>query len=174
MPPSDAGKPGNDPASGSANGERQCNLLQTYLKDLSFEAPRVPGILFGHRQPGLQFDVSNHYSLCVEASAKLGEIFAVEVRVRLEARTEDQPLFLIEATQGGLFELKGYPLEEKDYVLRTRAVEMIYPWARELVSSLVGRAGFPRIQMRAVDFEARYNQAMQEYLAATEGSGSGG
>lgn len=170
MPPNDANQSGPRAASGS----RQCNLLQIYLKDLSFEAPRVPGILFGHRRPGLQFDLANHYSLCVEASAKLGEIFAVEVMVRLEARDENQPLFLIEVTQGGLFELVGYPVEEKDYVLRTRAVELVYPWVRETVSSLVGRAGFPRVQMQVIDFEARYNQALQDYLAATEGPGGNG
>ena len=51
---------------------RQCNLLQLYVKGVSFEAPGVPGILFGHEQPSLQFDVSSTYNLSAEGSAKLG------------------------------------------------------------------------------------------------------
>ena len=57
---------------------------------------------------------------------------------------------------------------EQDYVLRTKAPETLYPYARELVSSLVSRAGFPRLQLKPFNFESRYSQAMQEYYAAAE------
>ena len=162
MTTNETGGTGMDESAG-----KQCNLLQLYIKDASFEAPAVPGILFGHDQPELLFDVSNTYELSAEASAKLGEVYAVQVRVTVQARAGDRTLFLIEVVQGGLFEVLGYGDEaEKDKVLRTRAVETLYPYARELVSSLVSRAGFPRLQLRAVNFESRYSRAMQEYYEA--------
>lgn len=151
---------------------RECNLLKLYVKGVSFEAPAVPGILFGHEQPVLRFDVSSTYKLSAEASAKLGEVFGVVVRVTVEALAGDQTLFLIEVEQGGLFELLGYAADEKDEILRTKAPEMLYPYARELLSSLVSRAGFPRLQLKPFDFEKGYLRAMQEYRDATAGLAS--
>jgi len=151
------------PATGPATG-KQCNLLQLFIKDASFEAPGVPGILFGHDQPELAFDVANTYELCAEASAKLGEVYTVLVRVTVQARAGEKTLFLVEVQQGGLFEVLGYEdADERDQVLRVKGAEALYPYARELVSSLVSRAGFPRLQLRAVNFESRYSKAMQEY-----------
>lgn len=154
------------PGSGQAAGQ-QCNLLQLYVKDVSFEAPGVPGILFGHEQPDLIFDVSNTYELCADASARLGDVYGVLVRVTVQAHAGDRTLFLIEVEQGGLFELTGGNDEERDRLLRTRAVEALYPYARELVSSLVSRAGFPRLQLRAINFESRYSAAMREFHEAS-------
>jgi preprotein translocase subunit SecB len=159
MATNESGGAGNGQAAG-----QQCNLLQLFIKDASFEAPGVPGILFGHEQPELHFDVSNTYELCTEATAKLGEVYAVLVRVTVQAKAGDKTLFLIEVQQGGLFEVRGCDDPEgKDRILRVKGAEALYPYARELVSSLVSRAGFPRLQLAAVNFESRYTKAMQEY-----------
>lgn len=152
--------------------DKQCNFMRLYLKNVSFEAPEVPGILFGHQQPVLQFDVACVHRLCAEASAKLGQVYGVDVRVTVECRAGDKALFLIEVEQGGLFELVGYAEDEKDAVLRTRAPEMLFPYARELVGSLVSRAGFPRLQLKPFDFEKGYVRSMQEYREATENAAS--
>ncbi len=159
----------NDTA-GSGNGQAaggQCNLLQLFIKDASFEAPGVPGILFGHDQPELAFDVSITYQLCAEASVKLGDVYTVLVRVTVEAKAGSKTLFLVEVQQGGLFEVLGYDQQDdRDRALRVKGAEALYPYARELVSSLVSRAGFPRLQLKAVNFESRYSRAMQEYQDA--------
>jgi preprotein translocase subunit SecB len=162
-----------DSGPGKGDGAaRQCNLVSLYVKGVSFEAPAVPGILFGHEQPALKFDVSSTYELSAEASAKVGEIFGVVVRVTVEAVAGDKTLFLIEVEQGGLFEVVGYAGEAQDEVLRTKAPEMLYPYARELVSSLVSRAGFPRLQLKPFDFERGYLRAMREYREAMAGAAS--
>lgn len=141
---------------------RSCTLLQVYLRDVSFEAPGVPGVLFGHDRPDLEFAVVNDYSLSAEASTKLGDVYAVNVRITVRARNGDKALFLIEVEQGGLFEVKGYERDELDSVLRITAPEAIYPYARELVSSLVSRAGFPRLQLRPFEFDGGLARALQE------------
>jgi preprotein translocase subunit SecB len=151
----------NEPAGPTRD---QCNLLQLFVKGVSFEAPSVPGILFGHQQPELFFDVTNSYEFSAEASAKLGDVYSVVVRVTVSAKAGDKTLFLIEAEQGGLFEVTGYEDQDaRDKVLRVKGAEALYPYARELVGSLVSRAGFPRLQLRPVNFESLYSKAMQEY-----------
>ena len=103
-------------------------------------------------------------------------VFGVQPQRRrveeMEALAGDQTLFLIEVEQGGLFELVGYAADDKDAILRTKAPEMLYPYARELLSSLVSRAGFPRLQLKPFDFEKGYLRAMQEYRDATAGLAS--
>lgn len=157
-----------DEAAPAASGDtagRQCNLLQLFVKGASFEAPQVPGILFGHDQPELVFDVTNTYEICTAASAKLGEVYSVIVRVTVQAQAGARTLFLIEVEQGGLFEVTGYGEDEdaRDKVLRVTGAAALYPYARELVGSLVSRAGFPRLQLKPVNFESLYSRAMQDY-----------
>ena len=151
----------------AAPGAPGIALQNVYVKDVSFEAPGVPGILFGHEQPELLFDVANTYELCADASVRLGDVYSVLVRITVQARAGDKTLFLIEVEQGGLFEVAGCSDEERDRLLRTRGAEALYPYARELVSSLVSRAGFPRLQLRAINFESRYSAAMREHHEAS-------
>lgn len=146
----------------AGNASVQCRLLHLYLKDVSFEAPRVPGILFGHGPPAVEYHVSNTYQLSVEASRNLGEVYDVTVHVTVKATGGDKVLFLIEVQQGGLFELKGYTAEEQETVLHTRAPEALYPYVRELVASLAHRAGFPRLSLQPIDFSARHAEETRE------------
>jgi len=147
----------DDPS--SAVGEapaKRCDLRLIYLKDVSFEAPHVPGILFGHEQPELQFSIESAYKLSVANHEGLGNVFDVLVTVNVEATAGGRSLFLIEVHQGGLFEVDGYSVEDTEVVLRTKAPEMLYPYARELVTSLISRGGFPSVRLRPLNFEALY------------------
>ncbi|MEO8224075.1 MAG: protein-export chaperone SecB [Gammaproteobacteria bacterium] len=135
---------------------RQCELRQLFLRDLSFEAPHVPGILFGHEQPAIELSVETTWKLSVESTKSLGDVYEVTVDITVKANAGDRPMFLIDLQQGGLFEVHGYEGEDLNFLLRTRAPEMLYPYARELISTLVGRAGFPRLYLRALNFEKVY------------------
>lgn len=163
----------DDPA---GNGSRQtpakqCKLNHLYLKDASFEAPHVPGILFWNEQPELVVTVHDAYTLRVDdIPQEAGEVYDVEVHMSVRATAGGKCLFLVEVKQGGLVELLGYGKEEADFVLRTRGVEALYPYVRELVNSLVVRGGFPRLALRPLDFESRYSQAMEEYQQSVQQS----
>ena len=142
-----------------AGGEvpkKRCDVRMIYLKDVSFEAPHVPGILFGHEQPELQFSIESTYKLSVANHEGLGNVYDVLVTVNVEATAGGRSLFLIEVHQGGLFEVSGYSSEDTDVVLRTKAPETLYPYARELVTSLISRGGFPSVRLRPLNFESLY------------------
>lgn len=145
------GKPAQSP---------QCNLRLLYLRDLSFESPHVPEILFGHEQPELK--------LSIESSHKIREkdVFDVLLELTVHAMAGEKSLFLIEVKQGGIFEISGYSTDETLALLKTKALEALYPYARELVSSLVSRGGFPRLQLRPLNFYALYAEARQSRVKA--------
>jgi preprotein translocase subunit SecB len=151
---------GGQPGAAGESGSKQCELRQLYLKDLSFESPHVPGILFGHDKPETSVSVSTSYKLSVERTGSLGDVYEVMLHITVGATSGDRTLFLVELHQGGMFEVTGYAPEDLDRLLRIRAPEMLYPYARELVASLVGRGGFPRMTMRAFNFEKLYAEAV--------------
>ncbi|QOJ32843.1 MAG: protein-export chaperone SecB [Gammaproteobacteria bacterium] len=135
-------------------------LRLVFLRDLSFESPHVPGVLFGHEQPELTFSVESGHRL------REKDLFEVSLDVTVHATAGDKSLFIIEVKQGGLFEIRGYPSEETMALLRTRAPEALYPYARELIASLVSRGGFPRLQLRPINFEAHYAEAQRTGVAS--------
>lgn len=138
---------------GAGAAAKECILRRVWLKDVSFESPHVPRILAGHEQPQLEFSAASSYSLSPEQES----VFEVLLTVTVTARGGDTTLFLVEVLQGGTFELRGYtsPAEIKQ-VLRTRGPEALFPYVRELVASLVQRCGFPRLQLRPINFEDVY------------------
>ncbi|MDH4022179.1 MAG: protein-export chaperone SecB [Gammaproteobacteria bacterium] len=146
----------NPTAEGGEAPKKHFELRLVYLKDVSFEAPHVPGILFGHEQPELQFGIETNYLLSVANHEGLGDVYDVLVTINVEATAAGRPLFLIEVHQGGLFEISGYSAEETDVVLRTKAPESVYPYARELITSLIARGGFPNVRLRPLNFAKLY------------------
>lgn len=145
----------NGNADSKPAGTRQCNLRMLFLKDLSFESPHVPGVLFGHEQPELKFSIESRHKLREKT------LFEVLLNMTVHAKAGEKSLFLIELEQGGLFEIEGYSTEETMYLLKTKCPETLYPYARELISSMASRGGFPRLQLRALDFEALYAESRQ-------------
>jgi preprotein translocase subunit SecB len=148
--------PENPTAGASESPKKHFELRMVYLKDVSFEAPHVPGILFGHEQPELQFNIEANYKLSIASNESMGDVYDVLVTINVEAKAADRTLFLIEVHHGGLFEISGYTEEEADVVLRTRAPEWVYPYARELITSLIARGGFPNVRLRPLNFAQLY------------------
>ncbi len=124
-----------------------CKLQLLFLKDLSFEAPKVPGVLFGHEQPQLQYTIETTHTL------RGKDTFEVVLELTVRAVGGDKTLFLIEVKQGGIFEMSGLTSDEMMVMLKTKAPEALFPYVRELIASLVSRGGFPRLQLAALDFE---------------------
>lgn len=135
-------------------------LRLVFLKDVSFESPHVPGVLFGHEQPELKLGIESTYRL------REKDLFEVALDVTVHATAGDKSLFIIEVKHGGLFEVRGYPTDETVMLLRTKGPEALYPYARELVASLVSRGGFPRLQLRPINFEERFAESERQRAAA--------
>jgi preprotein translocase subunit SecB len=140
------------------------NIQRMYLKDLSLEQPNSPQILLEQQQP--QVDIQ----LGVGAEQVADGIFEVTVTATVTTKVTDKVLFLVEAKQAGIFEIRNVPADQMQGIISIVCPQMIYPYLRAIVSDVCTRAGFPPILLTEVNFQAMF-QAQQEQ-AAQQGNGS--
>lgn len=140
------------------------NIQRMYLKDLSLEQPNSPQILLEQQQP--QVDIQ----LGVGAEQVADGIFEVTVTATVTTKVKDKVLFLVEAKQAGIFEIRDIPQDQMQGIVSIVCPQMIYPYLRAIVSDICTRAGFPPIMLTEVNFQAMF-QAQQEQQAAA-GNGS--
>jgi preprotein translocase subunit SecB len=140
-------------------------IQRMYLKDLSLEQPNSPQILLEQAQP--QVDIN----LGLQAEPVVDGIFEVAVTATVTTKVNDKVLFLVEAQQAGIFEIRNLPDEQMQGILSIVCPQMIYPYLRAIVSDVCTRAGFPPILLTEVNFQAMF-EAQQQQLAAQQGNGS--
>ena len=140
------------------------NIQRMYLKDLSLEQPNSPQILLEQQQP--QVDIN----LGLGAENIADGIYEVAVTATVTTKVSDKVLFLVEAKQAGIFEIRNLPDDQMQGVLGIVCPQMVYPYLRAIVSDVCTRAGFPPILLTEVNFQAMF-QAQQEQQAAAQGNG---
>jgi preprotein translocase subunit SecB len=138
-------------------------LQRIYLKDLSLEQPNSPQILLEQQQP--QVDIQ----LGMNAEAIADGVFEVAVTATVTTKVGDRVLFLIEAKQAGIFEIRNVPQDQVQGIVGVVCPQMIYPYLRALVSDVCTRAGFPPILLAEVNFQAMFEAQRQ----AQAGNGNG-
>jgi preprotein translocase subunit SecB len=139
-------------------------IQRLYLKDLSLEQPNSPQILLEQQQP--QVDIN----LGVGAEQVADGIFEVTVTATVTTKVQDKVLFLVEAKQAGIFEIRHVPQDQMQGIISIVCPQMIYPYLRAIVSDICTRAGFPPILLTEVNFQAMF-QAQQEQQAAQQANG---
>lgn len=138
-------------------------IQKIYTKDVSFESPNTPALFTHDFQPQLSVDLN------VESSKLENDVYHVVVRVTATTKVEDKTAFLCEVEQAGIFTLAGFNDAELSYMLGVQCPNALFPYARETVSDLVTRGGFPQLLLEPVNFEAMYHDHMQQAQAeATE------
>ena len=137
-------------------------IQRVYLKDLSLEQPNSPQILLEQQQP--QVDIN----LAMAAGGISDGIFEVTVTATVTTKVAEKVLFLVEAKQAGIFEIRNIPQEQMQGILGMVCPQMIYPYLRAIVSDICTRAGFPPIMLTEVNFQAMF-EAQQ---AQAGGNGS--
>jgi preprotein translocase subunit SecB len=125
-------------------------LQRMYLKDLSLEQPNSPQILLEQQQP--QVDIQ----LGMGAEAISEGMFEVAVTATVTTKLGDRTLFLIEAKQAAIFEIRNLPADQMQGILGVVCPQMIYPYLRAIVSDVCTRAGFPPILLAEVNFQAMF------------------
>ena len=132
-------------------------LHTMYVKDVSFEAPNSPGVfLETNINPETKINLSNMHT-------KVGDnSFDVALKVKVESSYEDKTIFIAEIEQGGVFTIKGYSDEETKALIAVFCPNTLFPFIRELVASLVSKAGFPALLLQPINFESLYSQAKEE------------
>ena len=141
-------------------------IQRIYLKDLSLEQPNSPQILVEQVQP--QVDIN----LAMSAEPVAEGVFEVAVTATVTTKVQDKTLFLVEAKQAGIFEIRNVPDEQLSGLISVVCPQMVYPYLRAIVSDVCTRAGFPPILLTEVNFQAMF-EAQQQAAAEQAGSASG-
>ncbi len=140
------------PHEGAQNGMDQdaprVQVVGQYIKDLSFENPGVGGS--ANVRPQIELNVD------LQARQVQVEHFEVELKLRVSAKSEDKPLFLLELVYGGLFQLHNIPDEVRQQVLLIEAPHILFPFARRIVADIVRDGGMPPLMIEPIDFAALY------------------
>ena len=139
-------------------------IQRMYLKDLSLEQPNSPQILLEQVQPQVEINLGLASNLISEA------IYEVTVTATVTTKVKDKTLFLVEAKQAGIFEIRNVPDEQMQGIVSIVCPQMIYPYLRAIVSDVCTRAGFPPIILSEVNFQAMF-EAQQAQAAAANGNG---
>jgi preprotein translocase subunit SecB len=131
-------------------------IEKIYVKDLSLEIPHAPDVFLTGEQP--QVDVQLH-----NEGALIGEgLYQVVLTVTVTAKAGEKTMFLVEAAQAGIFQIRNVPDGDLEPLLATACPTIIFPYARETVSDIINRAGFPPVYLAPVNFEALYLQRLQQ------------
>lgn len=142
--------------------ERQFVVQKIYIKDVSFEAPNMPELFNQEYKPEVKMELNS------KSRPLDNDHYEVVLNVTLSAKLEKKTAFLAEVEQAGLFLVKGFSDQQRHQLLGAAAPESLYPYVRETVASLIGKSGFPAIQLAPINFMGLYmervNQQQQEKL----------
>ena len=144
-----------------ANAQPLFNLEKIYVKDLSLEIPHAPQIFLEHDNP--QIDVQLHS----QAAPVEEGVFEVVVMSTVTAKVGEKVMFLIEARQAGIFQVRNVSNEAMEPILAVMCPNILFPYLREVVSDVAVRAGFAPVLLNPINFESLYQQQKQQAQAAT-------
>ena len=139
--------------------QRQFLVQRIFTKDISFEAPNSPAIFQENWTPEIKVGLSS------ETRRPGNDHLEVTLKISVEAKHEDKTVFLVEVQQGGLFLAQGFSEQEMEAVVGVAAPNVLFPYAREVISDLVTRGSFPQFVLQPVNFEALYAQQRQAKAA---------
>ena len=142
-------------------------IQRMYLKDMSLEQPNSPQILREQVQPQVDINLALSGDTIDDAG-----IYEVCVTATVTTKVGDRTLFLIEAKQAGIFEIRNIPQDQMQPILGIACPGMVYPYLRAVISDICTRAGFPPVILSEVNFQAMY-EAQQQQAGQANGNGNG-
>ena len=127
-------------------------IQRVYLKDMSLEQPTSPGILLSQDQPAVDIQIG------LDSEPVADGVYEITVTATVTAKINEQTMFLVEAKQAGIFEIRHMPEGQLQPITGIACPQIIYPYLRSNVADVIQRAGFPPVHMAEINFQAMYDQ----------------
>lgn len=145
----------------ASNGQADPNAPQfapqaVYVKDVSFEAPQGPRVAPNSANPTINLNLNTN------VSDMGGDLKEVVLTVRVEAQAAEKTVWLIELQQAGAFGIRNVPAQDMQRLLGIFCPNYLLPYARQVISDLLMKGGFPPFLLPPVNFESLFNQAAQQ------------
>ncbi len=140
--------------------QQQFSIQKIFIKDVSFESPNAPAVFTeGEWKPEVNVQINT------EAKAISEDIHEIILTITVTAKQLEKTAFLVEIKQAGLFQMVGFDQEQMGGMLGAYCPETLFPYAREAISDLVTKGGFPQMLLSPVNFNALYMQHQQQQQA---------
>ncbi len=138
------------------------NMEKIYVKDISLEIPNAPQIFLEQSNPQMEVQLQT------QAGALEEGLFEVTVTATVTAKAGDKVMFLIEAKQAGIFQVRNIPAPEMEPVLAVMCPNLLFPYLREVVSDISVRGGFSPVLLNPINFDGLYQQQKQQQAEAAQ------
>jgi preprotein translocase subunit SecB len=135
-------------------------IQRVYLKGASLEQPNSPAILLEQEAPSVDIQLG------VNAGPVADGIFEVTITATVQTKIKDKTVFLVEASQSGIFEIRNLPEEQMSQIMGIACPQIVYPYLRGNVADLIQRGGFPPVHLAEINFQAMFEQQQQQQAAA--------
>lgn len=162
----DQSAPGGAPGARSSDGsastgesdQRRFRVQKLFLKDVSFESPAAPGVFSSDS------DLSPKISLQLNTeNREVGEnLWEVVLIVTVTSADDERTVYLAEVRQAGLFEISGFPDMDHAHAIGSYCPSILFPYAREVVSGMVQKGGFPQLTLQPINFDALFARELEK------------
>ena len=139
--------------------QQHFEIQKVYLKDVSLETPNSPAIFTEQWQP------QTEVRLETSATPLTEDLFESVLTLTVTAKMGDRTAYLAEVKQAGLFILRGFDEQQKGHMLHAICPNILFPFSREELASLIGKGGFPALLLNPINFDALYLQRLQQQQA---------
>lgn len=136
--------------------EKQFSIQKIYTKDVSFETPNSPQIFTEKWEPAVEFNLGTN------TTALENSFYEINLTVTITVKCGNTTAYLVEVNQAGIFALSGFTDQEMGPMVGSFCPNILFPYAREVVSDLVSKGGFPQLLLSPVNFDALYAQHIQQ------------
>jgi preprotein translocase subunit SecB len=142
-----------------ANLDPVFQIQRVYLKDISLEQPNSPAILLDPEQPSVDIQLG------VETSPVADGLFEVTVTATVHTKINEKTVFLVEAKQAGIFEVRNIEADQLGSILGIACPQIVYPYLRGNVADVIQRGGFPPVHLAEINFQAMFLQQQADAAA---------
>lgn len=136
--------------------EQQFIIQRIYIKDVSFEAPNSPAVFTQDWNPDTNLDLNT------QVNTLANDNYEVELAITITVKSGGKTAFLVEVTQSGVFFITGYEQDQLNHLLAAYCPNILFPYAREVIASLVSKGSFPELHLSPINFDALYARRLQE------------
>jgi preprotein translocase subunit SecB len=138
------------------NANPQFNIERIYVKDISFESPNTPHTFVEEWKPEVNLNLET------KSNRIQDNMHEVVLSITATVTTSKKTAFLIEVHQAGVFMINGFSSDQLHHMLGSFCPNILFPYAREVISDMVVRGGFPQLILAPVNFDALYTQHMEQ------------
>jgi preprotein translocase subunit SecB len=143
-------------------------IQRIYIKDISYEAPNTPHTFSEEWKPEVQLNLET------KSHRIQDNLHEVTLSVTATVTSSKKSAFLVEVHQAGIFSISGFPNDQLQQMLGSFCPNILFPYAREVISDVVVRGGFPQLILAPVNFDALYAQHLEQQKDAAGTTGTGG